>query len=230
MSQKKKEYPTYFLQPDFSERLDSFHEEFIELARRYFGSETSRIESYVERCKNDRERDGFTWATFSPEFYFAELAAIAVMNQSMWDDFCRAKQTIIFIPDCLSLMGDRCKRKGEKFLEECDQCVPNCVVNKIVALREKYNFREVFAYRDQTEQFKIVKEKYKSVGFLGIACILMLAEGMRSSMQSGIPAHGVPLQYCGCEHWVDKPFSTDTDLAKIERVLKAKAECRSAQE
>jgi hypothetical protein len=150
MNQKKREYPTYFLQPDFSERLDSFHEEFIELARRYFGPETSRIESYVEKCKNDRERDGFTWVTFSTEFYFAELAGIAVMNRSMWDDFCRANHTIIFIPDCLSLMGDRCKRKGEKFLEECDQCVPNCVVNGSLRLQ-----RSDRAVQDRKREIRI---------------------------------------------------------------------------
>jgi hypothetical protein len=45
-------------------------------------------------------------------------------------------------------------------------------------------------------------------------------------MSNSVPAHGVPLVYCGCEHWAKEPFPTDTDLAEIERVLALKAEHR----
>ncbi len=223
---KRHDPPTYLLDSNFGEKLREFGDEFIVIAKTRFSREMSRVCRYVEEYRKNPVQDDFIWGTFPEEFYFAELTTIAVLNKALWDDFCRADHTILFIPDCLSLMQDKCKRKGEKFLELCDQCVPNCMVNKIVVLKEKYDFREVFAYRDQTEQFEALKKKYKSVSFLGVACILMLAEGMRSSMSNGVPAHGVPLAYCGCEHWAKKPFPTDTDLSEIERVLALKAEYR----
>lgn len=220
---KPKDPPTYSLGTDFSNRLRSFGDDFLKLAESYFDSETSQIECYVEKRKAGKS-DDFSWGMFPRDFYYAELAQIAVLNRAMWEDFCSARHTIIFIPDCLSHMQDKCKREGEAHLQTCTQCVPNCTVNKIVSLKERYDFIEVFAYRDQTEQFKVLLKKYKSVGFLGIACILMLASGMRTSMENAVPAHGMPLKYCGCEHWVDQPFPTDTDIVEIERVLKLKAE------
>ncbi|MFH1892737.1 MAG: DUF116 domain-containing protein [Candidatus Zixiibacteriota bacterium] len=223
---KRKAPPTYLLDTDFGNKLRSFGDDFIRLAESYFASETSQIECYVENRKREKS-DDFSWASFPRDFYFAELAQIAVLNGAMWEDFCRAEHTVIFIPDCLSLMQDKCKRGGESNLQTCTQCVPNCVVNKIVALKERYEFAEVFAYRDQTKQFEVLLEKYKSVSFLGIACILMLADGMRTSMEKSVPAHGVPLKYCGCEHWAEQPFPTDTDIAEVERVLRLKAEFRS---
>jgi len=224
---KQKVPPTYRLDDDFGDRIRSFGEDFLKLAESYFGSETSQIDCYVEKCR--KKQDGsFSWATFPRDFYYSELATIAVLNRAMWEDFCEAEHTVIFIPDCLSLLQNKCKRDGEEFLQKCAQCVPNCTVNKIVALKEKYDFIEVFAYREQTDQFKTILEKYKSVGFLGIACILMLADGMRTSMENSIPACGVPLKYCGCEHWAEEPFATDTDVAEVERVLRLKAEFREA--
>jgi len=219
--------PTYLLDTDFGEKSREFRKEFLALARPRFSREMANVCSYIARSRENPVQKNFAWSRFPEEFYFVEITTIAVLNDALWDDFCRADHTIIFIPDCLSLMKDKCKRKGKKYLEQCDQCVPNCVVNKIVSLKEKYDFREVFAYRDQTEQFDVLKKKYKSVSFFGIACILMLAEGMRSSMANGVPAHGVPLKYCGCEHWKEEPVATDTDLAEIERALALKTEHRA---
>jgi hypothetical protein len=219
--------PTYLLDSGFGEKSRDFGKELVKLARCRFSREMMNVRGYVEESrKNPVERD-FDWSRFPEEFYFVEIATIAVLNDALWGDFCRADHTVIFIPDCLSLMGDKCKRAGEPYFEHCEKCVPNCAVNKIAALNESYDFRQVFSYREMKDQFGALKKKYDSVSFFGIACILMLAEGMRMSMQNGVPSHGVPLAYCGCEHWAKKPVPTDTDLAEIERVLRSKAEYRS---
>ncbi len=222
MPEKKKRPPTYSLDESSIAKLETFRDDFLSLARRHFGEYMQNVVPYVEKSKTDPVQNGFTWATFPEDFYYAELAQIAVLNESLWDDFAATTTTIIFIPDCLSLMQVKCKRFGEKPLEKCAQCVPNCMVNKIVELKAKYDFEEVFAYREQTEQFKFLKEKYESLGFIGIACILMLADGLRTSMYNGIPAVGVPLKFCGCEHWAEEPFPTDTFIGKIEEILRAK--------
>lgn len=220
--------PTYFLDSTFPEKSRKLKDDFLRLARDCFHTEMANVRGYVERSRKSPVQEGFDWAKFPEEFYFVEIVTIAVLNDALWDDFCRADHTIVFIPDCLSLLGDKCKRRGEEYLEHCDQCVPNCTVNKIVSLKEKYDFREVFTYREMKDQFDLLKKKYKSVSFFGIACILMLAEGMRMSMQNGVPSHGVPLSYCGCEHWVGKPVPTDTDVAGVESVLRLKAAYRES--
>jgi hypothetical protein len=214
--------PTYFLDGDVGVRLQEFSDEFLELSALHFGHDTANIREYVRNCEKSGTDDNFAWATFDRDFYYVELATIGVLNRCMWNGFCRADNIVLFIPDCLSLLGDKCKRKGDAFLECCDQCVPNCEVNQIVQFKDRYNFREVFAYRDQTEQFRLLRDKYESVAFLGIACILMLASGLRTSMASRIPAHGVPLRYSACEHWAKPAFPTATDLKTIEAVLRAR--------
>jgi hypothetical protein len=223
---KRGDPPTYLLDSQFGEKSRQFGEEFLQFARTRFCREMSRVREYVEQSRTSPVQKDFDWARFPEEFYFVEIATIAVLNAALWVDFCNADHTIIFIPDCLSLLKDKCKRSGEEYLEHCEQCVPNCTVNKIVELRDEFEFREVFTYREMKDQFEVLKKKYESVSFLGIACILMLAEGMRMSMQNGVPSHGVPLSYCGCEHWARKPFPTDTDVAEVRRVLRLKAEYR----
>lgn len=223
---RRNEPPTYLIGADFGEKLRGFRREFLEIARMRFRDEMRNVRQYVERSRTRPVQEGFDWALFPEEFYFVEMATIAVLNDALWDDFCRADHTIVFVPDCLSLLGDKCKRTGEAYLEHCDQCVPNCMVNKIVSLKDRYDFQEVFTYREMKDQFEVLKKKYESVSFFGIACILMLAEGMRMSMQNGVPAHGVPLKYCGCEHWAAEPFPTDTDIAEVERALRSKSEYR----
>ena len=64
---------------------------------------------------------------------------------------------------------------------------------------------------------------------IGIACIKMLAEGMRTAAEVGIPARGVLLNFSGCEHWNDQPCASEFSMRWLEDILEEKYGPRPAK-
>lgn len=64
------------------------------------------------------------------------------------------------------------------------------------------------------------------LSLIGIACIWMLANGMRAAEEARLPSRGVLLDFCACDHWVDVPEPTDTVVARVEQILRGKASAR----
>ena len=73
-----------------------------------------------------------------------------------------------------------------------------------------------------TEQLEYHAKKLGDVGVIGIACILMLAEGMRTANEVGIPARGVLLNFTGCDHWNDQPFASSFVQDSLKSILEEK--------
>ena len=44
----------------------------------------------------------------------------------------------------------------------------------------------------------------------------------RTAAEVGVPARGVLLNFCGCDHWNDKPFASEFDMAWLEAILEEK--------
>ena len=57
---------------------------------------------------------------------------------------------------------------------------------------------------------------------IGIACIMMLASGMRTAHEVSVPARGVLLSFTGCDHWNDKPFASQFPMEQLENILREK--------
>jgi hypothetical protein len=74
----------------------------------------------------------------------------------------------------------------------------------------------------------LMRGPYRDLAVLGVACIWMLASGMRAAEAAGVPSQGVLLNFCGCEHWCDEPVVTDAVVAQVEAILAAKSEARAA--
>ncbi|TAM48642.1 MAG: DUF116 domain-containing protein, partial [Acidobacteria bacterium] len=68
-----------------------------------------------------------------------------------------------------------------------------------------------FAIRDHGRQFRrLQRDRFKDLSVIGVACIWMMASGMREAEGPGVPSQGVLLNYCGCDHWADEPHVIDT--------------------
>jgi hypothetical protein len=81
-----------------------------------------------------------------------------------------------------------------------------------------------FADMDHAKQFRALRRgPYRDLSVLGVACVWMLANGMRAAEAAGVPSQGVLLNYCGCEHWCDEPMVTDAVVERVEAILAAKA-------
>jgi hypothetical protein len=81
-----------------------------------------------------------------------------------------------------------------------------------------------FSDLEHEKQFRALRRgRYRDLSVVGVACIWMLASGMRTAEEAGVPSQGVLLNYCGCEHWRDDPVVTDAVVERVEAILAAKA-------
>jgi hypothetical protein len=100
--------------------------------------------------------------------------------------------------------------------------MPECLAFQVNKLAGQYGATAVFSKRKLREQLHYYEGKADNIGVIGVACILMLAEGMRTAKGLGIPVRGVPLDYTGCEHWNDEPFASTFPLEQLRKILEEK--------
>ncbi len=222
-AKKSKPTVTFRLGDDFYDKLSKFTDKFIADGFELFSDEFANIDDFYKKAladKSDRTDTGFRC---NPrQIYLLEAVYFQVMDQLNRGSFNRAENTVLILPDCMSLMLDKCKKERTKYGKICTRCVPNCDIHKIMLIADKYNVDGFFSKRALTEQIENIKKDRPSLSVIGIACLLTLASGMRSAKDAGVPSRGVFLNFTGCEHWSDKPFSTETSLRQLEAILEEK--------
>ncbi len=215
--------PTYHLGDDFDAKLTSFVNAIQSSSTDIFSSEFGQVGQFVAMANADeRERDDHQLRRTPAEFYLLEAVAYKMYDQANRDAFNRTKDTLIILPDCLSLHNPDCSKMDGQWGDVCRGCTPDCQADQVVQLASRYNARAVFSKRKLSEQLEHFDKESESLGVIGVACLLMLAEGMRLAMRLGIPVRGVPLNYCGCEHWNDEPFASAFTMSRLQMILEEK--------
>ncbi len=195
----------------------------MEEALEYFATELTGIDSfYAAAVANRSRRDDHDLRRTPREDYARELMAIRDFNRRNRDAFNAAPKTLIIMPDCLSIHDTPCEKVDHKRGDICKRCLPDCQARQISDLAARYKTRAVFSKRKLEKQLKYHRKALGETGVIGVACILMLAEGMRTADAVGIPARGVPLMFCGCEHWNDLPFTSVFSFSWLESLLEEK--------
>ena len=190
-----------------------------------FGEEFERVDSFVVNAKLDsRERDDHRLRRTEKPIYLLEAISCKIYDELNREAFNHTKDTLIIMPDCLSLHNPDCLKDDQKWGDVCLQCTPDCQANRITEMAAQYRAQVVFSKRKLEEQIKHFAGKSESLGVVGVACLLMLAHGMRTAMDEGIPVRGVPLGFTGCEHWNDQPFASAFPITQLEAILKEKHE------
>lgn len=221
--------PTYDLRklgdgPDLYARLHRLSEEFLKSADRCLGESLAQVPVFLCGLCGEEGREEEYYRHAPPERYALEFLACTLMARQFWPQFVTRRDTVLILPDCLRLRLEGCKRKATRFGSACTACHPDCLVAKITAVGEKYGAPAFFADMDHAKQFKALRKKHPDLSVVGVACVLMLANGMRAAEAAGVPSQGVLLTYCGCDHWTSNPFTTHADVERLEVILKAKAE------
>jgi hypothetical protein len=215
--------PTYQLTGDFRTKLGVFLRRFLGEGFEYFAEEFKNIDGFALRAKSDtRERDDHRLRRKEKAEYLLELVAIAVYDELNRDAFNKAKDTVLIIPDCLSIHDTPCQKAESKRGDVCKGCLPECQANQVRQLAARYRVKAVFSKRKLEEQIAYYAGKSESLGVVGIGCVLMVAGGMRTAAELGVPARAVPLSFCGCEHWNDQPFTSEFDMSWLESILEEK--------
>jgi hypothetical protein len=212
--------PTYFLGSDFREKLRQYVDRVLADGREHFRSEFSRLDDYLRRAAMDTHGESLR-LTSVPE-YLLELIAFQIHDAMNRESFNRARRTLIVMPDCLSLHNPDCLKEDLPHGDECRQCTAGCQANQIVDLADKFGAEAVFSKRKLMEQLDYYRDRLGDFGVVGVACIKMLAGGMRDAAEAEVPARGVLLNFSGCEHWNDRPCASEFALDWLREILQEK--------
>ena len=220
--------PTYDLSTlgkdgDLYSRLEAFADRFGDLADREVGPAFSIVPAFSGQAAAEVGREEEFYRRTTRERYLLELLAVTVMARQFWPAFAARRDTVLILPDCLRLKEKGCGRKNTRMGPRCTICYPDCLVGRITAAGRRFGVQAYFAQMGHPRQFRALRRTYPDLSVVGVACIWMLAAGMRAAEEAGIPSQGVLLTYCGCEHWTDDPFVTDASVARVEAILEAKA-------
>jgi hypothetical protein len=219
----KKQRPTYSLGSDFQDKLNKFVNQFVENGFDFFKEEFKNIDKFIEMASNDKsERDDHSLRQSKKEEYLLEMVSFKIYDQLNREKFNNCKNTLIILPDCLSIHEKECEKVEYKYGYVCRKCQENCQAYQVVELAKKYKAKVLFSKRKLTEQLEHHHEKMGDMGVIGIACIMMLASGMRTAQDVGVPARGVLLNFTGCDHWNDEPFASQFSMEQLENILKEK--------
>lgn len=210
----------YRLGPEFPARLKDFVENFLTGGFEYFSSEFACLDSYLKEAGNSPPEKELRRTDKAK--YLLELVSFQVYDNLNRDAFNRTRHTLIVMPDCLCLHNPECQRVETRYGTVCRRCDPGCQAYHIGELARRYRAKVIFSKRKLAEQLQRYQRRMENLGVVGIACINMLAEGMRTAAEVNIPARGVLLNFSGCDHWNDQPCASEFSVQWLESILKEK--------
>jgi hypothetical protein len=224
--------PTYDLRklgegPAIHERLEALADRMLAVAGEEVGCAFARVPAFAEQARAERAGSDEYFRRTTRERYLAELFACVVMNRQFWPEFVARRDTVLILPDCLRRRGEECERKRSRAGMRCTACEETCAVGRMTVAAAKRGAGAVFSTGEHGKQFRrLQRGRFKDLSVIGVACIWMLASGMREAEEAGVPSQGVLLNYCGCEHWADQPHVTDAVVERVVDILDAKARAR----
>jgi hypothetical protein len=154
------------------------------------------------------------------EQYYLFMTEIELTNRLNKSDFLNCNYKIALLPYCLREMLDNCKSVTDEIDYYCISCSKNCYINKISTILKDH---DIHPYIWRTIRLKsLIKkliEKYGSTSVMGIACIVELANGMKSCRKAGIPVVGIPLNANRCIRWMGDFYENSVDLNELELLV-----------
>ena len=120
----KKQAPTYNLDSDIRLRLKQFTDKFIEEGFLFFEKEFKGVEEYIEKAKIEKTKESLR-LTPKPK-YLLELISFQILDDLNREAFNKTKDTLIVMPDCLSLHNPECEMADTKYGGVCRRCTETC--------------------------------------------------------------------------------------------------------
>lgn len=152
--------------------------------------------------------------------YALYMLEIELTNRINIEEFHSKPFRFALLPHCLRDIWDSCKAEYEKYDQVCQHCKKDCYINHLSRiLRSKDIQPFIWTTRKLDKMFREILKDHAEFGVLGVACIPELVAGMRRSMDSGIPAIGLPLNANCCIRWFGEYKQTSVDLDQLEKLL-----------
>lgn len=179
---------------------------------------TSTVEQHLSTLPFFRKFDRTLSATARQyHFYMLEIELTNRLNIKHFNS-CQLK--LAFLPHCLRDLSRNCRAVKDEIDYFCKGCSKICFINRISRmLREKNITPYIWMSADLRRLFKRLKAEQKTVGVLGIACVVELMNGMRLCDKAHVPAIGVPLNANRCARWMGQFYDTSVSLPALEKLL-----------
>jgi len=215
--------PTYRLGPDFNRKLSELRQKFLDDGFSLFAEEFANLDAFITDAHEDEsDRQDKGLRRTSREKYLLEALSFKIYDELNREAFNRAKDTLIILPDCLSLDNPDCLKTDEPWGDRCQLCDPECEAFEVSEISDRYGLEVMYSKRKLSEQIEHYADRSGDLAIVGVACILMLASGMRAAAEVGVPARGVLLNFTGCEHWNEEPFASRFPLEQLKVILEEK--------
>jgi hypothetical protein len=187
--------------------------------REYLSIYTEPIENHLKKL-SFRSRLDKTIST-TREQYYLYMIEIELTNRIFKNKFNSAEIKLAFLPHCLHDLSKNCKADIDELDYVCKACSKKCQINLISKLLKEFGIKP-YIWREANLKtlFRKLYENNKSVGVLGIACIVELVNGMRLCQKSKVPVVGIPLDANRCARWMGEFHDTSVNLKKIEELIK----------
>ncbi|MBM3127475.1 MAG: DUF116 domain-containing protein [Chloroflexi bacterium] len=153
--------------------------------------------------------------------YHLNMLGTEILNRALRASFLQTRRKIVVVPPCMRAQPDaKCQARATMFGAQCAACTPGCRIHQLTLLGEKQGFG-VFILPDELKTFSgKTTGADDSLGIVGVSCVLTNAPGGWEMQTLGVPAQGLPLDYCGCRyHWHRDGIPTDIGFGQLLRLL-----------
>jgi uncharacterized protein len=198
---------------------------FAEFSMKRLGKFTENVSQFLEvEHPHYRWREDSLFTGKSRIEYHLNMLGTEILNRMLNDDFKKRSHKIVILPPCMKAKpDDECLARQTSLGEQCMHCTPSCRINQITKLGEKKGFL-VTIIPDDLKIYSAESsnsENLSSLGVVGVSCPLTNAEGGLEMIRMGVPAQGLPLDYCGCSyHWHKDRIPTDINIRQLLQILK----------
>jgi hypothetical protein len=155
--------------------------------------------------------------------YHLAMVGIEILNRAFRAAFLATGRKVVLVPPCMKARtDDECQAHSTSLGARCAACTPGCRVHQLTKLGEKHGFG-VLMLPDELAVYGGAAARPGGdgdVGIVGVSCVLTNCAGGWETKELGVPAQGVPLDYCGCRyHWHKDGIPTDINFDHLLEVL-----------
>jgi len=188
------------------------------------GRYTPNVERFIaDSRRRYRWRRDAVLCGRQPVEYHLNMVGIEILNRAFREAFLQTERKVLFLPPCMKAKTDsECQAVATPVGERCAGCTPGCRVHQLTKLGEKHGF-QVFMLPDDLATLSSSHAKSVTgarIGVVGVSCVLTNTSGGWETRQQGLPAQGLPLDYCGCSyHWHKQGLRTDINLRFLLQIM-----------
>jgi len=190
---------------------------FIQLGHRRLQPYLSGVPDFLNRLDTPEGLKKTSLRSRPVDVYIRNILAVGVLSRIMRSEFLQTTRKLIVLPDCLKNYGDwECSKEDLENASVCAQCTPECTVYRVMDLFCDEKTDIVLEPEDMDSYFAEMRNRYGTVGIVGVACALTMLSGFTRTIKYRHPTQGIFLNYSSCaHHWADPAYNTDFSLRRL---------------